>query len=179
MIREHSMSTRNADADSSTPFIDLTVCPSYDFAYKTNVLKYFGLNKTAYRSHGTYINNDGSQSYDAWEIFNSSTHTINEILHYLTVVSRDRTNPRLDIIFNETSASNILNVTTKYWYNLGRCYSFHPIDKILKFGIIRFDFVSWIDIYIYFGYSGQFMHPNTKTKVSRFQYFNLFILIIP
>ena len=165
MIREHSMSTRNADEETSTPFADLSICPSYDFAYKSDVFKYYGLNKTTYRSRGIYISNNNNQSYDLRTIFNSSTHTINELLNYLTIVTRDRKYSRLNIIFNETNASNILNITTKYWYNLGRCYSFHPNDKVLKFGIIRFDFVSLIDIYIYFGFPGQFMHPNTKTKV--------------
>ena len=171
MIREHAMSTRNADEDTSTPFIALTICPSYDFAYKSDVLNYYGLNKTSYRLRGIYVNNNNNKSYDLRAIFNSSTHTINELLQYLTIVTRDPKNPELNVIFNETNASNILNITTKYWYNLGRCYSFHPNDKVLKFGIIRFDFASWIDIYIYFGYPGQFMHPNTQTKVCTFRCF--------
>ena len=165
MIREHSTSTRDAAEGSNSPFFDLTICPSYNSAYKNEVLIYHGLNKTAYRSLGFYYNNDKSHSDEPRSIFNSATYNINELLNSLNVVTRDRKVPRLTLKFNEPNTSNILDITTKYWYLLGRCYSFHLKDIVLKLGIIRFEFVSRMGIFIYFGYPGQFMHPNTKTKV--------------
>ena len=56
MIRESSMSTKDSSEDTDTPFIDLTICPAYDVAYKDDMVEHYGLNKKHYRAHGVYFN---------------------------------------------------------------------------------------------------------------------------
>ena len=173
MIREHSMSTRDSVGGTDSPFFDMTICPSYDYAYNNDALNYYGLNTTAYRSHGIYFNHNNRHSDDLRGIFNSATFTVGELLNSLTIVTRDGNIPRLHIEFNETTNSSIIGIETNYWSTLGKCYSLRLKDIVLKLGIIRLDFASRMDIYIYFGYPGQFSHPNSNTKVCIFSVFYL------
>ena len=151
MIREHSMSTQDSSEDTDTPFIDLTICPAYDVAYKEDLVEHYGLNKKQYRAHGVYFNKTYNQSNDVRSVFENVTHNIGELMHRMIIATRKS---RLILNFDESNFSKDLDITTKYWNNFGRCYSIHPKDHIIKLGIINIDIV---------GYPGQFIR--TKTKV--------------
>ena len=165
MIREHLMAIRDTVQDSDSPFIELTICPSYHNAYKEYSLTQYGLNKNTYRKQGVYSNNRYTQSKDLSHIFNSVTHDIDELLYRMVIVTKSTKQSRITIEFNGTNTSEHIEITTKYWHSFGRCYSIHPKDHVIKLGPQNFDIVSRMDVYIYFGYPGQFMHPNSKTKV--------------
>ena len=83
----------------------------------------------------------------------------------MVIVTKSTQESRINIEFNGTNTSEYIEITTKYWHSFGRCYSIHPKDNVIKLGPQNFDIVSRMDVYIYFGYPGQFMHPNSKTKV--------------
>ena len=163
MIREHSMSTKDSSGDTDTPFIDLTICPAYDVAYKDDMVEHYGLNKKQYRAHGVYFNKTYNPSKDARLVFETITHNIDELIDRMIIATRNKERSRFILNFDESNFSKELDITTKYWNNFGRCYSIHPKDHIIKLGIITLDIVGLVDIYIYLGYPGQFMR--TKTKV--------------
>ena len=59
MFRERIVSTTEAVGDNDTPFIDFTICPAYDAAYKDDVLNAYGTNKDQYRKKGVNNNTKG------------------------------------------------------------------------------------------------------------------------
>ena len=168
MIRERSVPTRNTSEHTNAPFIDFTICPSYEAAYKNGALQYYGIKKSDYRYRGVYFNNNVDSYNKPRAIFDSITHNVSELLYLMTIFTRTRKQARLEIYFNATNSSDLIHITTKYRYSLGRCYSIHPKDPVLKLGLLKVEFVAWMDIYVYFGYPGQFMDPDTKTKVRVF-----------
>ena len=73
--------------------------------------------------------------------------------------------PRFNVEFSNDRFTEYLEITTKYWPTFGRCYSMHPRNHVLKFGVYGIDIVARVNLFIYFGYPGQFMYPNSKAKV--------------
>ena len=71
----------------------------------------------------------------------------------------------LKMDFNGSKYLKNIEITTKYWNSLGKCYSLYLKDNVVKQSIQRIDIATRIDTLIYFGHPGQFMHPNSKTKV--------------
>ena len=164
IVREHVLSTAEASGDKDTPFIDLIVCPSYAAAYKDEVLETHGMDKGKYRSKGYFTAQNHSHGANLSIIFDSITYDPSELLHKVQIATLDRRKAKFVVDFSQSNIEEHVKITTKYWNTYGKCYSIQPKDHILKLGVKIIDIVARMDIYVYFGYPGQFMF-NTKTKV--------------
>ena len=154
MVRERVISTKEAMEDVDAEFIDLTICPDYHYAYIEEVLQSYGLNKEKYREEAMY----------------SPTHVhgtkfVNEILHRIIISSNNKNDQHIDIDFDKPNFTEYIDIHTKYWPTYGRCFSIRPKDYVTRLGVWGIDIISRINIYIYFGYPGQFMYPTSKSKV--------------
>ena len=165
MIREMVLNTEEVPAVDNLEFIGLSVCPEYNSAYKENLFRDYGLDKENYRRNGEYFNKSGHQFEDLRSTFNSLTYDINEILRKLKINTSNRDTPKLVIDFDEKNVSEHVEITTKYWFSFGRCYSIQLKDHVLELRVRSIIMYARMGVYIYFGYPGQFMHPNYKSKV--------------
>ena len=165
MVRERIQSTADAVGDINTPFVDLTICPTYTAAYKDDVLKAYGIKKKEYRHKAVYSPSKNSRDMDLRAIFKSVTYDIEEMLFRIVIKTTNRQKARFDIEFDKPNFTDHIDVKTIYWDSYGRCFSIYPKDHVLKLGVRLIEFVARIDVYIYFGHPGQFLHPNTKSKV--------------
>ena len=165
MIRERILSTTDVVDNVEVPFIDLTICPDYLVAYKDTSIEHFGLDKYAYGKKGIYVNQTHDQLDDPRIIFDSITYSLDEILSWIVIYTNNGTKDGVKIKIDKTKYYDDIEITNKYWSTLGRCYSIHPKNHLLEQSILRIEITSRIDTYIYFGYPGQLMHPNSKTKV--------------
>jgi hypothetical protein len=166
MVRERVESTKDTINDIDASFIDVTICPSYHSAYKEETLKSYGLSKEEYRKNAIYSPKHNSTNVtNLQNIFESVTYDITELLLRVIVTTSNKNNPRFNIEFSNDKFTEYLEITTKYWPTYGRCYSVHPKNHVLKFGVWGIDIVARVNLFIYFGYPGQFMYPNSKAKV--------------
>ena len=160
-------STNQKDEDGSLPFVDLIVCPSYDFAFKEDVMTRYRLDPSKYRSEGQYTpENNNYRNMDLFRAFDHITYDIHEILQSIKIYTLDHKHNVFLENFNENKTEpDFVKIVTKYQSNLGKCYSIQPKEDMLKLGIRVVEFVARIGIYVYLGYPGQFTHHITKTKV--------------
>ena len=165
MIRERLLPSTNAAINEALPFVDMTICPEYSVAYKDALLEIYGLDKYMYRYKGVYLNITGSQVNDPQVIYDSITHDVDEIISAMTFHTANGPVDGVKIEFNKTKNYDDIKITTSHWMEFGRCYSIRPNAHLLEQSIQMIDIFSRIDDYIYFGYPGQTMHPNTMTKV--------------
>ena len=161
---EHVQSTAEAVGNEDIPFIDLIVCPSYSAAYNDEALKEYGMDKRNYRSKGSFKPQNYTAGTNLRNIFESITYDPAELIHNLNIRTLDKKKDSFFIDFGGTNINEHIEIITKYWSTYGRCYSIRPRDHILKLGVEIVDINSQMDIYVYFGYPGQF-HYKTKTKV--------------
>ena len=164
MVRERVESTKDTIDDIDASFIDVTICPSYHSAYKDETLKSYGLSKEEYRRNAVYVPRYNT-THDLQHIFDSVTYDITELLLRVIVTTSNKNHPRFNVEFSNDRFTEYLEITTKYWPTYGRCYSMHPRNHVLKFGVYGIDIVARVNLFIYFGYPGQFMYPNSKAKV--------------
>ena len=159
------------------PFIDFIVCPAYQFAYKDEVLREYGLSSTKYRTgHYSPTIND-STNIDLEFIFDTITYRPNEILKKIKITTKDRQQRNFLQNFKEGDIEmENLEIITKYQNNLGRCFSIRPKDHVVSLEVIKIDITASMDVYVYIGYPGQFMY-NTKERV-RFHNFYKFLFTI-
>ena len=90
IVKERVRDTKEARVDTNMPFVDLTICPEYHTAYKSNVFKEYGLDKENYRIKGNYIGNEVSKHHDLRSMFNSLTYDVNEILERMVIYTSKR-----------------------------------------------------------------------------------------
>ena len=171
VVREHEHPTSQSIGDHSTPFIDLTICPDYESAYKDANLKKHGMSRSKYRSGESFSASDNVTEQDLRSLFNFITYDIDEILKRIAFYATERLNPSssnrwIQIDFNSSNFTKHINIATKYQPHFGRCFSIRPKEHIIKLGVITIDIAARLGIYVYFGYPGQFMSSNTKSKVS-------------
>ena len=168
-VTEHVKYTTDTMENANVPFIDFTVCPAYESAYKEDVLKYYGLTKSDYRSKGVFYPKANGTNLDPRQLFRNATHEVNDIFFKIAMKTLSYDTPSYEIDFSaKDDFSKNINITTKYYEHFGRCYSIHPKGEILKLGVTSMYFITKINIYVYFGYPGQFMYSNTKSKVKCF-----------
>jgi hypothetical protein len=122
------------------------------------------MEKESYRREGKYSPTYNNEELDLREIFYSIKYDVDEILIHIKISTLDRKNSKFKIDFEGTNTTDHIHVDTTYSDTFGRCYSIHPKDHVIALGVTKIDIVARMDIYIYFGYPGQFMY-NTKTKV--------------
>ena len=152
------------------PFIDLIICPSFDVSYKKENLVKYGIDRSNYTYNGDFTPTKNlKENRTLREIFHSISFEVEDILYSVTIFTLDRENSMFTLSFNgsNTYENEIAEVGTKYWNSYGRCYSIRPKKKIIEYGVKIIDFVARMNIYVYFGYPGQFMY-NTKVKVNLF-----------
>ena len=168
MIRERLLPTTDTANNASAPFVSLTICPDYSIAYKDASLQTYGLDKYMYRYKGVYVNLTNNETDDLQVIYDSITHDVDEIISSMTFYTASGESERVKIEFNKTHHHDNIEISTSYWHSLGKCYNIRPNAHLLEKGIQIVDIVSRVDSLVYFGYPGQLMHPNTKTKVVSF-----------
>ena len=165
-ITETVKYTTDTEDNVAVPFIDFTVCPAYESAYKEDVLQYYGLKKDDYRKNGIFYPTKNGNNIDPRLMFLNVTHDVQDIFFKIKMNTLSYDLPVYVIDFSEGNAFNNISITTKFYHHFGRCYSIHPKGDILKLGVTSIYFITKINIYVYFGYPGQFMYSNTKSKVS-------------
>ena len=149
------------------PFVDLTVCPAYDFAFKNDPMVKYGLEHSKYRSKGHFTpSKNPYKELDLRKVFDDITYDIHELLQSIKILTLDHEHKIFIEAFNESkNSTDYVNIVTKYQSNLGRCYSILPKEEVQKLGVRVIEFVGNVGMYIYLGYPGQFMYHITKTKV--------------
>lgn len=152
-------------SENAAPFVDFVVCPSYQVAYKKDVMEYYGLDRQNYVRGKTFYPAKHGTGVDPRQLFNTITYNISELFSEIVVRTLNKDEPKITIDFSSKNFTNWVIIETKYLEALGRCYSIHLSDEIIQFGIISVAIQTKVDIYVYFGYPGQFMHVNTKSKV--------------
>ena len=168
IIREQVRPTSDSAEDMDMPFIDLIICPSFDVSYKKENLEKYGIDRSNYTYNGDFTPTKNlKENLTLREIFDSISFEVEDILYSVTIFTLDRENSMFTLNFNgsNTYENEIAEVGTKYWNSYGRCYSIRPKKKIIEYGVKIIDFVARMNIYVYFGYPGQFMY-NTKVKVN-------------
>ena len=83
----------------------------------------------------------------------------------MEIITGNKDIPEIDINFEGEKFLEHLQITTKYWSTFGRCYSIQLKDHVLELGVRGIKLKASMGVYIYFGYPGQFMHTNYKSKV--------------
>ena len=166
--QKYSTSTKTnvqRTSEKNVPFVDFVVCPSYEMAYKKNVMKYYGLDIQKYRRGKSFYPVNHGKDIDPRKLFNATTYNVSELFSQIVVRTLNKDEPKIKIDFSSQNFSDRVIMTTKYYDELGRCYSVHFSDEVIQFGIISVAIQTKVDIYVYFVYPGQFMHVNSKSKV--------------
>ena len=159
------MYTTDTENNDGKPFIDFTVCPAYESSYKKEILEYYGLQKSAYRDKGILYPVKNGTNTDPRAMFLNTTHNVEDIIIKIKMKTLSYDFPSYVIDFSKKDFSKNISVTTKFYHLFGRCYSIHPNNDVLKLGVTSIYFITRINVYVYFGYPGQFMYSNTKSKV--------------
>ena len=168
MIREKLLPTTDTANNLAVPFVDMTICPDYNVAYKKVALQTLGLDKHMYSFKGVYVNLTKNEVDDPQVIYDSITYDVEDVLSSMTF-STSRNYVKIE--FNKNNSYDDIQITTGHIPFYGKCYSIHPSTHLIEQSIQKISIVSHIDTIVYFGYPGQFMHPNTKTKVFPFVLF--------
>ena len=166
IVREQVRSTSEGANDRKMPFIAFIVCPIWDFAYKDDILKDYGLTQENYRRKGLWSpHNDRNASRDLRDVYDNITYQLHEILRKITFHTTDIEHDEIRHEFSaKTNGSGVLRVVKKYKDSLGTCYSIRPKDRVVKLGIFKVDFLAQFGIYVYLVHPGQFKYM-AKTKV--------------
>ena len=164
-VKHQIRQTSEGASDDSLPFIDMIICPSYEHAFKDEILRKYGINPSRYRTGDFSPTSAKYKNINLRETFNDITRSVNELLYWVEFTTLDRNNRTFVEDFTSTD-DNIENfdVITKYTDTLGRCYSIRPRAHIVRMGIVKMDILARTDVFIYLGYPGQFMY-NTKARV--------------
>ena len=153
-------------------FLELTICPTFDSAYNEEILSKYQLTKSQYRREALYAPINGNESLNLSVVFNLVTHELEDILHWIEISTLDREKFKFEIYFDgRNTTEDAIDFQTVYSDTFGRCYSIRPKKHIRELGVTKIDIEARMNIYVYFGYPGQFMY-NTKTKVLEFESFS-------
>ena len=166
-VTEYVKYTSETNDNLEMPFIDFTICPAYESAYKDDRLKHYGLEKHQYRDKGMFYPKTNGSNLDARSVFYDVTHDVDEIFTKIKLKTLNYHSPTLEIDFSKDNFADDISITQKFYHHFGRCYSIHPKNDVLKLGVTSIYFYTKIGVYIYFGYPGQFMYSNTKSKVRK------------
>lgn len=146
---------------SDTYIPELTICPTYP--YKLDVLTANGITTTSQMQFGAnWISNDSQKSAEYF--YNETVLDIKDLLSSAILYVGGKKN-----IIRLTSNDTVCNGQSwyqikPYYYN-GNCWGLVMPDCVRKAGIIEytFNFLNKTDIFIH--HSGQFLNPNSKSRV--------------
>ena len=79
-VIEYVKYTSETASEVEIPFIEFTVCPSYDSAYISDAFEYYGLDKVKYRDKGTFYPTKNGNNSDLRLLFGSVTYDVHEII---------------------------------------------------------------------------------------------------
>ena len=99
-------------------------------------------------------------------MFGSVTYDVHEIIKKIKIKTLSMELPEYVVDFSRDNVTEHLSIVTKFWHTYGCCYSLHPREHVLELGVTSIVFETHINIYVYFGYPGQLMYANTKSRVS-------------
>ena len=95
-------------------------------------------------------------------LHNDITYELHELLEYIIVHTKNVSNPEISIDLKEISKYGKLDIMPAKIF--GRCYSIQLGKKIVAQGVYQIDFLSNMNLYIYFHHPGQFLSIDTKSK---------------
>ena len=99
--------------------------------------------------------------------FDHVTHNVSELLNRVKITTLDRKRRSyIEHFPTSKTAMESIEIKTKYWNSLGKCYSVRPKKDVVRKGILSIAFTANMDVYIYLGYPGQLMY-NTRTRVRK------------
>ena len=159
------------NSDTATPFVDFVVCPSYQMAYKKDILSFLGLDREEYKEGVSFYPLANETNMDPRDVFHVITYNTSEIFNKIIVRTLNQKEPKISIDFSEDRATERILIHTKFYATFGRCYSIEMPDDLISNGIISIEFIAKVDIYVYFGHPGQFMHVDTKAKVGKYLHY--------
>ena len=153
-------------SDNIAPFIEFVVCPSYHTAYKTSEMSSYDIDRKQYSNGESFYPRVQGMDIRPRELFSHITYNASELLKKIVIRTLDTDEPKI-IIYpsNVSNSSERISMITKYSSTFGRCYALDISEEIIQYGIISIEIEANIDIYVYFGHPGQFMHVDTKAKV--------------
>ena len=96
-------------------------------------------------------------------IFNDITYELHELLEYIIVHTNNVSNPEVSIDLKESSKYGKVDIMPAKTY--GRCYSIQLGKRIVAQGVSKIDFLSNMNLYIYFHHQGQFLSIDTTSKL--------------
>ena len=153
-------------SDIVAPFIEFVVCPSYHTAYKTSEMSSYDIDRKQYSNGESFYPRVQGMDIRPRELFNHITYNASELLKKIVIRTVDTDEPKIIIDpSNMSNSSERVSMITKYSATFGRCYALGISEEVIIYGIISIEIESNIDIYVYFGHPGQFMHVDTKSKV--------------
>ena len=135
-------------------------------AYKKDVMEYYGLDRDGYVKGKSFYTEKDGENMDARDLFRKITYNVSELFNKIVVSTLSKNKPKIVINVSDRNSTDTVNIETKYHPSFGRCYSIQLLGNIIHYGIISVEFETKIDVYVYFGHPGQFMHVNTKSKVN-------------
>ena len=165
-------------------FLAFTVCPSYDEAYKLQVLQSYGTTKDIYKKGKTIVftfysilhfrlskpfplpltgNFTVNTNESPKQVFIDITYELHELLEYIIVHTDNFSNHDVSIDLKEKS--NIVKIDTMPIKTFGRCYAIQLGKEIVSQGVHAIDFLSNMNLYVYFHHPGQFLSIDTKSKL--------------
>ena len=148
------------------PFIEFVVCPSYHTAYKKSEMSLYDIDRKQYSNGESFCPRVHGMDIPPREIFKRITYNASELLKKIVIRTLDTTEPKIIIDpSNVKNSSERVSMITKYSSTFGKCYALGISEEIIKYGIISIEIEANLDIYVYFGHPGQFMHVDTKSKV--------------
>ena len=97
------------------------------------------------------------------QVFYDVTYELHELLESIIVQTDNVSNHRLSIDLKEKSKD--VKVDSMHYKTFGRCYSMQLGKEIVAQGVHRIEFLSSMNLYIYFHHPGQFLSIDTVSKL--------------
>ena len=97
------------------------------------------------------------------QVFIDITYELHELLEYIIVHTDNFSNHDVSIDLKEKS--NIVKIDTMPIKTFGRCYAIQLGKEIVSQGVHAIDFLSNMNLYVYFHHPGQFLSIDTKSKL--------------
>ena len=129
-------------------------------------MRNFGLEREQYKDGVSFYPLANETDLDPRSFYDKITHNFSEIFDKIIVRTLNQKEPKVTIDLSKEEETERIFIETKHYATFGRCFSIQMPDDIISNGIISIEFIANVDIYVYFGHPGQFMHVDTKSKVS-------------
>ena len=107
------------------------------------------------------------------QVFNDITYELDELLEHIIVHTGNESKPEVSIDLKEKSKDGKIDIMNTKTF--GRCYSIQLGKKVVAQGVHRIEFLSSMNLYIYFHHPGQFLSIDTKSKLYALKGHNHFI----